>query len=241
MKKLKSIPLMMSLLIIFSLSSCGLLQRGLEPQQEDNKTYKLQNFDRLDIGNAFNISVKKSTTFRIEATGDVRDIEDLVVKEQNGLLKIYYQNKWRIRRYRMEIEIEMPTLKEVDFSGASVSTVKGFNDLNSLRIDLSGASKATFLTSVKTYEIDLSGASELDLEGNSEKIIADLSGASTLNAFDTKVETAQLDISGASSGRVSVSKQLQVQASGASKVRYRGNPEVKSDLSGSSKVTKDQE
>ena len=238
MKKLRLNGVAALILIAFSISSCGLLQQGIEPRNPEDKTFDIRNFDKLEMGNAFHINVKQGTDFKIKANGDSRDIDDLIVKVSNGELKIYY-SKWRIRRYRMEIDIEMPTVKEIDFSGATTSYIQGFDNLDELEIDLSGSSRATLSAEARLYEIDLSGASELDLEGSGKEMEIDLSGASKLNAFDATVEKATLDVSGASTCRVNVSEQLTIRASGASKVRYRGNPQVTSNLSGSSKVEKD--
>ncbi|WP_435354419.1 head GIN domain-containing protein [Emticicia sp. SJ17W-69] len=239
MKKNNLISVLMILVMIFSITSCGILQQAIEPADEKQKTFDVKNFDRLEMGNSFHINVVQGATFKIKASGDSRDIDDLLVEENNGKLEISFRNKWRLRRYRMDIDIEMPALKEVDFSGASVSNIRGFDNLSDLKIDLSGASKSVFQTNAKTYDIDLSGASTLELEGKSQKIYAELSGASTLNAFSNDAEEASLNLSGASSGRVNVAQQLKVRASGASKVRYRGNAKVDSDLSGSSKVEKE--
>lgn len=238
MRKLRLSSLFAITLIGFIISSCELVQQGVEPRNPEDKTFALKNFDKLSMGNAFQINVKQGPDFKMKVNGDSRDIDDLNVKVTNGELKVYY-SKWRIRRYRMEIDIEMPTVKEVDFSGASTSYIQGFDNLDELEIDLSGSSKATLSANARFYEIDLSGASVLDLKGNGNEMEADLAGASKLNAFDALVEKATLDVSGASTGRVNVSEQLYIKASGASKVRYRGNPRVSSNLSGSSKVDKD--
>ncbi|WP_460472401.1 head GIN domain-containing protein [Emticicia fontis] len=238
MKKLRLSSLLVIILLVFSVSSCELIQQGVEPRNPEDKTFNLRNFDKLEMGNAFQITVKKGADFKIIAKGDRRDIDDLIVKVTSGELKIYY-SKWRIRRYRMEIGIEMPNVKEIDFSGATTSYLQGFNNLDELEIDLSGASKATLSANARFYKVDLSGASELDLEGMGKEMSVDLSGASKLNAFDTVVDKATLDVSGASSGRVNVNETLNIRASGASKVRYRGNPHVSSNLSGSSNVEKD--
>jgi hypothetical protein len=238
MKKLRTASMMAIILIAFNISSCEILQQGVEPRNPEEKTFDSKNFNKLEMGNAFHITVKQGNDYKVIAKGDKRDIDDLIVKVSSGELKIYY-TKWRVRRYRMEIEIEMPALKEIDFSGASTSFVEGFTELDELEIDLSGSSNATISAKARFYEIDLSGASVLDLEGIGKDMEADLSGASKLNAFDTIVERATLDVSGASTSRVNVEQKLTVKASGASKVHYRGNPKVSSDLSGSSRVEKD--
>lgn len=239
MKNVRIASVLVMTSLSLSMSSCDVLQQTVDPKNAVQESFDVKNFDGLEIGNAFEITVTKGSDYKVKASGDSRDIDDLVVKERNGTLEVYYRNNWRLRRYRMSIEIEMPTLKEVDFSGATEASVKGFDNLSDLEIDLSGASKATFYTSAKNFDIDLSGASTLELEGKADKIYAELSGASNLNAFGVDATDASLNLSGASNGRVNVAQQLKVKASGASKVRYRGAAKVESDLSGSSKVVKE--
>ena len=175
MKKLNLAFVLMISVMIFGITSCGILQQAIEPQDEKQKTFDVKDFDRLEMGNAFQIKVVKGTVFKVSASRDSRNIDDLLVVERNGKLKISFRNNWRIRRYSMNINIEMPTLKEVNFSGATTSTIKGFDDLTELRIDLSGASKSVFMTNAKTYDINLSSAS-------------------ILNAFSTDIEEASLDL-----------------------------------------------
>ncbi|RRA97755.1 head GIN domain-containing protein [Larkinella rosea] len=224
-------------LALVSLTSCDFERIG--PYEEDDRSYGLTNFDRLDMGSAFNITVRAGSTYSIEARGNRRDLDDLDMYTSNGTLRAKYRNNSRNRRYDMNITITMPTLRGVDFSGASRSDVSGFQGLRELDIKLSGASRATVDLDADRTNIDLSGASDLDLEGASGLLIGDLSGASKIEAFDYPVDEAELDLSGASTARVKVAKRLNVTASGASSVRYRGTPVIKSNTSGSSTVRQD--
>jgi len=229
----------LSALFIFtlvSLTSCDYERVG--PYEEDDRTYGLSNFDRLDMGSAFNITVQEGSNFSIEARGNRRDLDDLDIYTSNGTLHAKYRNQ-RNRRYEMSITITMPTLRGVDFSGASRSEVFGFQGMRELDIKLTGASRAVFEVDADRTNIDLSGASDLDLKGASGILYGELSGASKLEAFDYPVDEAELDLSGSSTARVRVAKRLDVTASGASSVRYRGTPELRSRLSGSSTVRQD--
>jgi Putative auto-transporter adhesin, head GIN domain len=211
----------------------------LAPGGTTDRTFRVDNFTRLEMGNAFNVTVRRAANFSLVATGDQTDIDDLeAFVSQNDVLVLRYRNR-RARRYQMDVRVSMPDLRGIDFSGAVNSTIEGFDNLRVLDIKLSGASKSTAAVSSERVEIDLSGASQLNLRGSGLRLGGTLSGASRLDAFDYGVEDADLDLSGASTGRVLVSKSLIVRASGASDVRYRGNAEVRSNLSGSSTVRKD--
>ncbi|WP_225309657.1 head GIN domain-containing protein [Larkinella humicola] len=226
------------LFALVSLTSCDFEHVG--PYEEDDRSFGLTNFDRLDMGSAFNISVEQGSNFSIEARGNSRDLDDLEIYTRAGTLYARYRNgSSRNRRYDMNITITMPTLRGVDFSGASRSDITGFQGLRDFDIKLTGASRSTVDLDADRTNIDLSGASDLDLRGASGLLIGELSGASKVEAFDYPVDEAELDLSGASTARVRVSKRLEVKASGASSVRYRGAPEVKTNISGSSTVRKD--
>ncbi|GAA4398856.1 hypothetical protein GCM10023187_09930 [Nibrella viscosa] len=224
-------------LLLAGLTACE--NTFIGPYEETRQTYGLTGFDRLDMGSAFRITVTRGSTFAIEAKGNQRDIEDLDIYTRNGTLYAKYRNPLRSRRYSMNIDITMPELRGVDFSGASKSTVTGFTNVRELDVKLSGASKSTVEVTAGRLNIDLSGASDLFLKGNGGVIRGELSGASKVEAYDFPVDEADLDLSGASNAYVRVDKNLTVKASGASDVRYRGTPVVRSQVSGASKVRQD--
>jgi hypothetical protein len=244
MKRIFTILLNTSLLTIF-LTSCII---NLDPDSslgvsndEITRTYAaadLGSFDRLDMGSAFRITVIPGSTPSMTVKGDRRDVEDLVLDTRSNTLNVRYRTS-RIRRYTLTIDITMPTLRGVVFSGASKSEVTGFRNLSDLSVDLSGASKSYFDVQASRVTLDLSGASKIEFLGRGTNFISTVSGASELKAFDYPVTDARLDVSGASHAYVTANTGLNVTASGASKVRYRGNPTVQQVVSGASKVERD--
>ena len=218
------------------LSSCVVEDPG--PIQYTERTYPISDFDRLDMGSAFQIEVVQGSTFGVKATGDLRNIDDLDVFRSGSTLIVQYSRN-ATRRHETRIFITMPDLKEANFSGASKSLVEGFNGNNELKFTLSGASFAQLSADHSSLHLDVSGASKLVLNGEGESLWAMVTGASELAGFDYPVSEARIEASGASVGKVTVSTELEAIASGASTVRYRGNPSVSSNVSGGSSVRKD--
>ncbi|MEO6283629.1 MAG: head GIN domain-containing protein [Dyadobacter sp.] len=209
----------------------------IEPRGEGTRTYDFKNFDELEMGSAFRVNVIEGAAFAVSATGELNDLDDLEVFVQDGkLVARYSNNSWKNRRKPMDIDVTMPDLAAVDFSGAVTASIEGFENLPELEFELSGATKCDFEGSARNLKIDLSGASRLDLFGDGKFMDGELSGASQLNAFDWAAEESDLDVSGASDARVSVSRLLDVDVSGASSVRYKGSPAVEKKVSGGSTV-----
>jgi hypothetical protein len=133
----------------------------------------------------------------------------------------------------------MPALEAVNFSGASVSTIRGFESDDDIDFYLSGSSVAQLDADYRQVKAVVSGASSLVLHGSGEELDAEISGASSLKAFNFPVNEATLNVTGASEGKVTVTDELKVTANGASSVLYRGDPVLTSNTSGASTVQKD--
>ena len=236
----KSLVIFLFAILALFAQSCVFISEGtLTPLDPTSQTFNLRDFDQLEMGNAFDVRVRQSGQFSISVRGDRRDVQDLdVYVDRSGKLVMKYRN-WRVRRYDMEVDITMPTLTEVDFSGATTSTIEGFTNGRTLDVELSGASKSVIDSDWDRINVDLSGASDLVLHGQGLTIAGELSGASRVDAFDYPVDNVDLDLSGASTARVLVGKTLRVNASGGSTLRYRGTPELRSNISGGSTVKPD--
>jgi hypothetical protein len=227
---------LMALISGLILTSCYTEDPG--PIQEVERQFNAVDFDRLEMGDAFHITVKQGSLFSITASGDRRNIDDLTVKtEGSTLIARYSQN--RNRKHETNIEITMPALLGATLSGASNSRVYGFDNLTDFAIRLSGASTCQLDASADQVDATLSGASYLHINGDGAELKADLSGASVLKAFNFTVAKVSIVASGASDGHLTVTNQLSAVASGASVITYRGNPAVTSQVSGSSTVRQD--
>ena len=235
-RQTKSLSVLLAAIVIL-LSACSDYEDP-GPVQNAEKSYAIIDFDRLEMGSAFHIEVTQSNSFSIDVKGDRRNVDDLEVYKRGSTLIIEYDES-ESRKHDTYITIKMPALKSVHFSGASVSTVTGFESENDLDFYLSGASISQLDAGYRQVNAVVSGASNLRMHGLGDELHAELSGASILSAFDFPVREANIELSGASNGKLTVSDELDVVACGASAVLFRGSPSVTSELSGSSTVAHD--
>jgi hypothetical protein len=222
---------------LLSLSSCQHYEDDGALQYEE-KEYTLSGFERLEMGDAFIVRVEQGNYFSISVHGDRRNIDDLDVRKSGNTLVVRYDDVEN-RKHETYVDVVMPTVTGINFSGASNAVVKGFHDLPDFDLYLSGASVVQTDIRTQEFTVSLSGASEADLRGEAVTLEAEVSSASSLKAFNFPVQQATVRVGGASIGKLTVSTQLQANASGASSVVYRGNPVVYSEVSGASAVTKE--
>jgi hypothetical protein len=226
-----------SIVALFALlSACDREDPG--PLQKVNKEFVVTDFDRLEMGSEFHIRVEQANAFSVSVQGDRRNVDDLQVYLQGNTLVIEFEDQGD-RHHDTYIDITMPRLKAINFSGASDSKVRGFSSEDDIDFYLSGASICQVDAEFSRINLFMSGGSEILLFGAGDELKGEISGASSLKAFDYPVRSATIEISGASESKVTVTEELNVTAGGASSVVYRGEPSVNADTSGAASVEKD--
>lgn len=227
----------MAVITALVVSSCW-REEDQGPQQRDNRSYSILDFDRLEVGEAMVVTVQQGPVYTVNARGDRRNLDDLDVSKVGSTLKIQYTTS-RSRNYTTYIDITMPTLLGANFSGAVTATAAGFRDADAVEVIASGASVVQFNGESKKLTVNLSGASKLTASGKADSFIAKASGASEVNSYGLPALVVEAEASGASKLNVFASQQLNAVAAGASVIIYRGNPTVTSNVSGASTVRAD--
>jgi hypothetical protein len=223
---------------LFTVSLFWLAFSALAFAQETSRTLKVSDFTKLSMGSAFKIDVKQGGTYQVTVSGNKEDLDDLEYSASKGTRRVGYKdNNWKKSRQTVRINVTMPSLDGVNFSGACMAKVSGFSNGRGMNIDVSGASKVEMDFSADKVFLDLSGASRLTLRGKAEVLEGELSGASTFDCHDFPVREADLEASGASRASVVANSSLRADASGASRISYAGSArEVRSSSSGASSI-----
>ncbi|HEY31798.1 MAG TPA: DUF2807 domain-containing protein [Dehalococcoidia bacterium] len=214
-------------------------------------------FTRVEVGHAFEVEIVQSDQYSVSITADDNLFEYIRVSQQGSTLKIGVRPTVMFRSATYRAEITMPQLCSLELSGATEGTVSGFESVEDLDIEVSGASSldiedmvagdmafdisgaSTVVGEVTAGDtrFDISGASTVRLRGSADDIVLDLSGASHVEMVEFPVNSADVDFSGASSGTVHVDGRLDVELSGASSLTYLGDATlVDVDISGASSL-----
>ena len=161
---------------------------------------------------------------------------------ENGVLKIYYEEagkKWSSGNKKLKAYVSFSTLRKLEASGASDVYVDGAIKGDGLSIHLSGASDFKGAVEVNQLDLDQSGASDATISGKVMNLEVKASGASDLKGFDLSTRVCNAKAYGASDVKITVEKELQVEASGASSIQYKGNAVITSTkTNGASSVNK---
>ncbi len=195
--------------------------------------YEYEDFKELSISGSFDVQVIQSDEFRILVNGQKEKLSNVIVNLDGDRLEIDYNEdlgNYGYSRKQAKIIVSMPSLRTLELNGATKAYVKGFDE-ERVRIELNGASEADIDMDAYETTVDLSGASKLTLSGSGNELNADLSAASVLDAYQFRVNDARIDASVASSAKVYVKENLDINASIASDIKYRGGARVRTNRS----------
>lgn len=213
---------------------------SLDTQEKD-----FSDFTAIDVRNAFDVEITKSSSYSISITADDNLFDYIEVSKTGDTLTIGLEWGYNYQSVTLRAEITMPELYELEFSGATHGTIVGFSSSHEFALVLSGASSlhmgdisvgdveadisgASYLNGNLTANGDatfvVSGASTIELVGEADDLVATVSGASHLEMSEFPVHNAIINLSGASHSTVNLDGRLDAVVSGASHLLYIGNP-----------------
>jgi hypothetical protein len=202
------------------------------------KDYDLASFTAVNAGSAFQVEITQSDKYSVSVTVNESLVERLDVGVSGNTLHISLKPGYGVTgAATMRAKVTMPELVGLDLSGASHTTLAGFNSDKSLKSEVSGASTLRGELTCGDASFNVSGASKVNLNGSAQDLKVEASGASTVDLSNFASQNTVVNASGASKVVVAPSGSLDVEASGASTVRYTGEPaKLKTNISGASTV-----
>ena len=205
------------------------------------KKYDFGAIKSIEASSIYEIEVTEGTEKGVTIVCDAAYEEHLEVKYFQGELILAMKPNMKMinNKEGIKVYLQMPTIEDIDLSGAAKLSASGTFKTRELDIDLSGATSVKGLQiSGSELSIDCSGASSLTITGNfSSSIDAEVSGASkvtiTGNSRDLDIEA-----SGASNVHVTGEhKYTETSCSGASNIKLDGSTSYfKSETSGASNL-----
>ena len=191
------------------------------------KDYNFDYVKSIDAGSIYDIQIVQGNEKGVKIICDQSYEEYLDVKYHMGELSLAMKSNMKIKNVDntgIKVYLQMPTIKDIDLSGAAKIKALGNFKTKELDIELSGAATVEGL-SIRGQElsIDCSGASKLKMSGDFTQIDVQASGASSIT-MESNSKELDIEISGASNMTVNGKHEYtEVSCSGASNIKLEGS------------------
>lgn len=155
--------------------------------------------------------------------------KDLIhIEVQDGTLFLQNEKNKKDGREKVVIKVTVKDLDELFLSGATALMTMHQFGLETLSLEMDGASNANLNLKTTKLKGDFSGASNVTIEGSCERADLEISGAAQVNLTELSIKNAKINNSGAGHAEISVSESLKADGSGASTTYYKVSSGAKS-------------
>ena len=240
MKKL-FIPVALTASIVLLASCHGKKLRG-KGEKVTNQV-AITAVDDLDIEASVKtiITVTPGAQPSLKLMGYGNILQHIKTSVQGNKLRVYtdLDNSWSIDKHDgTTIELVLPSLANLDFSGASDAEIHGSVTGPKFHTSISGSGKlvADNISSTE-FSTEISGAADVDVKGGTvQKVDYEISGAGKVSSFPLQAADVSVSISGAAKADITAIHSLTVSISGAGKIKYKGHPTITKDISGAGSI-----
>jgi len=224
MKKIKLyILLALAVCSVSVISSCGLVDCVKGSGNPATEKRKADDFTKIDIKGSYKINLKQDSTLSITLTGDDNLLKYVETNVSDGKLFIKSE-KEMCPNNQMTLTIGVRSLKEITSSGALELYTQGVLNVQDLKLDLSGETKAIMDIDAANLTTRASGDADIMLKGQATTHLVNFSGSEKFNAFGFVVSDYDIESSGNTECEINVLHSLDLHTSGASDVKYKGAP-----------------
>jgi len=205
------------------ISSCGLVDCVKGSGNPDTQKRKVADFTKIDIAGSYRINLKQDSTLSLTVTGDDNLLKYVETNVSDDKLFIK-SDKEMCPNNQMTITIGVHNLKEIVSQGALELYTNGTLNVQDLKLDLSGATRAIMDIDAANLTMFMNGDGEVMLKGQATTNTVDFKGSEKLNAFGFVVSDYEIESSGNTDCEINVLHSLDLHTNGVSVVKYKGAP-----------------
>jgi serine/threonine-protein kinase len=207
-----------------------------------SKTWDVAGFDAIEIGSTFHTKITKGTSFKVITSADDNILEHIRVSKSRNTLVVGLESGSYQLKTPLSAEITMPVIAALDLSGASKTTLAGFESERDLKVMLSGASELLGTIRPERADFRADGASTIALQGSAVtgRLVGE--GSSHLKLGEFPLTQCELDLNGASTAQIVARSDQPFKAKCSGSSRLSGSvqsADIQLELDGASIVTLD--
>lgn len=220
-------------------AACG-TARG-EPGQTTSRDYPLSGFDRVEVAGPYDVQVRTGSAHSVEATGNERGIERMIVEVKDGALRIHTRKRegWFTSSNgdKVRLTVTVPALRGADIAGSgniAVDRVAG----DSFEGQVSGSGDLRLgQVEVNRLKMGIAGSGQIQAAGRAREAEYDIAGSGHIGAAKLLAETAAISIAGSGNVAGHATGTASVDIAGSGNVALTGGAKCAVSKAGSGNVT----
>ena len=165
------------------------------------------------------------------SASDEKYMERFKTEVENGVLKIYYDNKginWSSNdKRKLRAYVSFKTLQKLNGSGGADVKIQGTMDVENLDIKFTSGSAFNGKLKAKALTVEQNSGSSINISGNADKITIDVNSGAIFKSYDLAVDYCDAKASSGGGIRITINKELSAKANSGGGVKYKGDAVIK--------------
>lgn len=192
-----------------------------------SKEINVADFDRLEAGLHFNLTIRPGEVHQVIMTSDDNFIDFIQVDQDGTALNLGLKPGYAYNLYdvTLQVEVFLPDLTGIVLNGSSRAQLADAESAVNFQAVLTGSSALEGTLHAEAVNFDLAGNSYMNLAGSADNLGLESCGNSYADLGKFVVGDAVIDASCNSVTTVAVSGDLDINASQHAQVFYLGQPE----------------
>ena len=221
--------------IAFAFSGCSALRPINDSGVAEKQEMQFSDFTAIEVKDGFDVEIERSDTFNVTIIADKELYDNLKVRHQDDVLRIYIDPPYSHIISHKTAKITMPMLRQIDLSLNSRGTISGFQASEDFIANLALGSSLSGDIEAKNIIFDIASGSNVKLEGAADGMTLNGSGGSTAVLSEFELTGAKIKLTSGSKATVNVKESMEVDLSLGSNLTYIGDPAItKIEISGGS-------
>ncbi len=185
---------------------------------------KLTGFSALHIEGPFIVEVVQAADYKVMLSVDENLVNRVKVSMERKTLNLSIEAPASFFPTSLKLKVETPELDSLTLSEAANAVVNDFKDAKAITIFMSGKSILKCATQVETLEVNVSGASSASFNGKAQQTNIDARGVSKLDLLEFQSTGAKIKMTESSEAVMNLIGIVDITLDKYSKLFYTGTP-----------------
>ena len=222
--------LFLSLLVAVLTTGAAFAQKTVTDPNAEKRT--VSSFHGIDVATGIELVISEGNEEVAVSAATTEFRDKIVTKVENGILKIYYENKLQsinTKKEKKELKawVSYKSLDRLNANTGAQVEIEGTLKAATMKMNVNTGATVKGLVDIDDLTVDQNTGSEITLTGKAGKL--DVSGdtGSTFKGTDLETSNCNAKVSTGAGVYITVQKELSIKANTGGYVRYKGDAGIR--------------
>lgn len=223
--------LFLSFLVAAISAGAAFAQKNIKDANAEKRT--VSSFHGIDVATGIELALTEGNTEEVAVSAATAEFRDkIVTKVENGILKIYYENKLNAintKKEKKELKawVSYKSLDRLNATTGAQVEIEGTLKASSMKMNVNTGATVNGLINIDDLGVDQNTGSVVTLSGNAVKLDVNGDTGSMFKGIDLETSHCNAKASTGAGIYITVQKELYIKAHTGGYVKYKGDAGIR--------------